>query len=99
MPQHHHTVQDFPCGRHALRHAWRARRAQAKLPQAIVALAIVALAMLLGGCGATRPAATASTGSMTHTVSQRQHTFTYVAIGASDAFGIGTANPARDNWP
>jgi lysophospholipase L1-like esterase len=24
---------------------------------------------------------------------------TYVAIGASDAFGLGTDQPARDNWP
>ena len=25
--------------------------------------------------------------------------FTYVAIGASDAFGVGTDDPAEDNWP
>lgn len=24
---------------------------------------------------------------------------TYVAIGASDAFGVGTGDPNRDNWP
>lgn len=27
------------------------------------------------------------------------HQFTYVAIGASDAFGIGTADPDRQAWP
>lgn len=28
-----------------------------------------------------------------------QRSFTYVAIGASDAFGVGTYDPDRDNWP
>ena len=98
MPQHHHTIQDYPRVPHALGHTWGARRAQVKLPLAIVALAML-LAMLLAGCGAARPAATAGAGNLARVALQHQHTFTYVAIGASDAFGIGTANPARDNWP
>lgn len=28
-----------------------------------------------------------------------QPAFTYVAIGASDSFGVGTDDPARDSWP
>src|SRR5258707_9349378 len=27
------------------------------------------------------------------------HPFTYVALGASDAYGIGTNDPQTDNWP
>jgi acyl-CoA thioesterase I len=27
------------------------------------------------------------------------HVFTYVALGASDAYGIGTDDPIDDNWP
>ena len=40
-----------------------------------------------------------NTGSLT-TVPQGSHgKLTYVAIGASDTFGIGTGEPYSDNWP
>jgi acyl-CoA thioesterase I len=55
-------------------------------------LVIVTIAALLAGCG--QLSTSVSTASM-----RAQHTITYVAIGASDAFGIGTDDPDRDNWP
>jgi lysophospholipase L1-like esterase len=57
-------------------------------------LSIVTLAILLVGCG---PADATPTSTGARAVGQR--TFTYVALGASDAFGIGTDDPDRDNWP
>ncbi len=30
---------------------------------------------------------------------QQAATLTYVAVGASDAFGVGTGDPSHDNWP
>ncbi len=64
-------------------------------------LAIAALALLLAACGPARSQAPASNGasSSTQNGQSTQRTFTYVAIGASDAFGVGTYDPAHDNWP
>jgi lysophospholipase L1-like esterase len=36
---------------------------------------------------------------MVNPLASSQRDFTYVAIGASDAFGVGTDDPAKDNWP
>jgi len=56
------------------------------------ALGVLALALLLGGCqGTSAPAA-----SQQITPS---YALTYVAVGASDAFGVGTDDPARQSWP
>jgi len=58
--------------------------------------------VLLGGCGAVGavPARTsARTGPANPPSAAQPHVLTYVAIGASDAFGVGTSNPAADNWP
>ena len=57
-------------------------------------LLLVTMAILLAGCGPSGQATPARP-----TQASDEHTFTYVAIGASDAFGIGTADPDRDNWP
>ncbi len=57
-------------------------------------MSILTLAALLVACGpAPRSAATA------HQPAISPRDFTYVAIGASDAFGVGTDDPAEDNWP
>lgn len=62
-------------------------------------LALLALLMttLLLGCATT-------TASQPRTpppasASHEPQTMTYVALGASDAFGIGTDDPQHDNWP
>jgi lysophospholipase L1-like esterase len=57
-------------------------------------MAIVALSALLAACGP----GTQSLAKVNPLVG-RQHDFTYVAIGASDAFGVGTDDPKHDNWP
>jgi lysophospholipase L1-like esterase len=57
----------------------------------------LALVLLLTGCSSSsRPAvSTTRNGAPTATV----HLFTYAALGASDGYGIGTADPDDDNWP
>jgi lysophospholipase L1-like esterase len=63
------------------------------IPRLLVApLMLLGLALLFfAGC------ATSETHSVTTTTAT--HQFTYVVIGASDAYGIGTNNPAKQSWP
>ncbi len=61
-------------------------------------LASVAFTILLTACGPARQA-TSTAAPLANNDASAQHTFTYVAIGASDAFGVGTDDPRRDNWP
>ncbi|MGE5334982.1 MAG: SGNH/GDSL hydrolase family protein [Nitrososphaerota archaeon] len=72
------------------RHGARSRRNA-------VLLLLAALATLLTACSLTRQPASPVDAPVSN--QHQQHTFTYVAIGASDAFGIGTNDPDRDNWP
>jgi lysophospholipase L1-like esterase len=58
-------------------------------------IAPVLLLLSLAACG---PAAT-HLSSLPNTTSTPAPTSTYVAIGASDAFGIGTDDPDRESWP
>ena len=60
---------------------------------------LLALAALLPFAAACEPARQAPTPRNAQPLVTNQRTFTYVAIGASDSFGIGTDDPARDNWP
>ena len=55
---------------------------------------LMALAAILISCA---PASRSTAKVDSPASSQRD--FTYVAIGASDAFGVGTDDPAKDNWP
>lgn len=57
------------------------------------------LAALLSLIAACAPAPKTPAAPSVATQSASKHTFTYVAIGASDSFGIGTDNPTQDNWP
>ena len=56
-------------------------------------VALLALVVLLAGCGgkSATPAPPVERPA--------RPTLTYLAIGASDAFGIGTADPDRESWP
>lgn len=60
-------------------------------------LVIIVLAAILTGC--TAPTQPTVMHSRSSTPPHAQQTLTYVAIGASDAFGVGTYFPDRDNWP
>jgi acyl-CoA thioesterase I len=55
----------------------------------------ILLLLSLAACG---PTGTRSS-SLPNTTSTPAPTSTYVAIGASDAFGIGTNDPDRESWP
>ena len=59
-------------------------------------LLVAALLSLIAACGPA-PQTPAAPSVATQPASKRA--FTYVAIGASDSFGIGTDNPTQDNWP
>lgn len=64
------------------------------------------LAVALSACSAGNgsalrtPVATPGTSAPTSAATPTPlPALTYVAIGASDAFGVGTTDPTRDNWP
>ncbi len=62
------------------------------------AISLCLLILVSAGCA---QASTALAGQSSATTSHQQSVkqITYVAIGASDTFGIGTYDPYDDNWP
>jgi lysophospholipase L1-like esterase len=52
--------------------------------------------VLLGACDS--PIGSVA-GSGAHPAAPPHYSLTYVALGASDGFGVGTYDPDRDNWP
>lgn len=71
-----------------------AHKARRRMGIRVTAMSLFTLAAMLVACGpAPRPAA------KIHQLASSTRDFTYVAIGASDAFGVGTDDPADDNWP
>ncbi|HEX8033991.1 MAG TPA: SGNH/GDSL hydrolase family protein [Ktedonobacterales bacterium] len=67
----------------------------------VLLLAVALAACSVGSGGTSRtPVATPGTTSPTSALTPTAlPAVTYVAIGASDAFGVGTSDPNRDNWP
>lgn len=62
----------------------------------LVALGLALVVSLLSACASSVPStATGSAGN----AQQATSALTYVAVGASDSFGVGTYDPDRDNWP
>ena len=59
-------------------------------------LLLVAILALIAACAPDRQTQTPPS---VQTQAAHQRAFTYVAIGASDSFGIGTDDPARQSWP
>lgn len=57
---------------------------------------LVATLALIAACA---PARQTQAPPSIQTQTAHQRAFTYVAIGASDSFGIGTDDPARQSWP
>src|SRR6185312_10412724 len=71
-----------------------AHRSMRRIHLRIIAMLLFTLPALLVACGPTpRPSASV------HQLASSPRDVTYVAIGASDAFGVGTNDPAEDNWP
>jgi lysophospholipase L1-like esterase len=54
------------------------------------------LMLLLAACGPGATTAQRATGAATAPAAQGR---TLVVLGASDAYGVGTSDPDRDNWP
>ena len=70
------------------------------VPATLAALGLlVALAGLLAGCARAAAPAAPRVGSSSQRPTANPYALTYVAIGASDAFGVGTNDPAQDSWP
>lgn len=64
----------------------------------IFALSLCVFLLVSAGCAQDTTAVAGQSGTTTsHQQSNKQTT--YVAIGASDTFGIGTEDPYEDNWP
>lgn len=61
-------------------------------------LAVVLLPAILAACGAAPATQRQQVGGQ-ETSARDRYTLTYVAIGASDAFGVGTDDPDRQSWP
>lgn len=85
-----------------LRQAWQASPATACLLRLsgntfwarLALLALCLCALVLSSCSSTLDPPTQSTGKQ-----KASATPAYVAIGASDTFGIGADNPYKQNWP
>src|SRR5947209_13639130 len=82
-------------------------RRPARLTGTSVRIGLVAAAILLGVGAAllakatVHPAASnapARLATVAHR-SARSYRFVYVAIGASDSYGVGTNDPATESWP
>jgi lysophospholipase L1-like esterase len=60
-------------------------------------LGLFILSSLMSACASSTAPPIASSPRATQTAAPPR--LTYVAVGASDAFGVGTSDPDRDNWP
>lgn len=70
------------------------RQARPRILATLLGL-LMATSMLVA-CASGAPTSASNDESSTR---QAPTTLKYVAIGASDAFGVGTGDPDRDNWP
>jgi lysophospholipase L1-like esterase len=57
------------------------------------------LPLILSACGNPWAAGDSAGGSGASTLDTTPYRLTYVAVGASDAFGVGTDDPDQQNWP
>jgi acyl-CoA thioesterase I len=74
--------------------AWKYSRRSRLLP--IYGALVVSLVFLLIACGSGATTSQRATGATTAPAAQGR---TLVVLGASDAYGVGTNDPDRDNWP
>lgn len=65
----------------------------------MLATSLCILMLFLVSCGQLSEGQRDSSGNKQLTQQIAHNQFTYVAIGASDTFGIGTSDPYMDNWP
>lgn len=77
---------------------WVYPRSRPRRIATLLLLTVTLLSAILTGCGAS-PVAQRQVVSGQATQTNTRYTLTYVAIGASDAFGVGTEDPDRQSWP
>ena len=69
------------------------------LPWWRVVASIAIAASVLLGVACSNQSSTAATARPSGDATSQQYRLTYVAVGASDAYGIGTHDPDRFGWP
>ena len=62
-------------------------------------LSLCFLTFFFVSCGQSTEGQSSSTGNATQVSQSSRSEITYVAIGASETFGIGTSDPYSENWP
>jgi acyl-CoA thioesterase I len=77
---------------------WTHPRSSLHLTATVLVLAVTLLSAVLSACGAS-PAAQRQVTTGQATQAADRYSLSYVAIGASDAFGVGTEDPDRQSWP
>jgi lysophospholipase L1-like esterase len=83
--QTRHASLSWVCDRHAAHKAILVR---------LLLLVLLCGAFVLSGCASSSSSPTRNTQSK-----KQAAAFTYVAIGASDTFGVGANDPYTENWP
>ena len=86
---------DYPLLTHKLRHPRSGK--QVKVVLSITSLCF--LMLLFISCGQSSQGQASNTGNSKQLNQGSSSQITYVAIGASDSFGIGTSDPYTENWP
>lgn len=77
----------------------RQRTSHIPFRQLAAPLAALLLAAVLASCGVQIGAAPGSAPASASHAAAHSSGLTYVAIGASDAFGVGTDDPTSESWP
>ncbi|HKV60253.1 MAG TPA: SGNH/GDSL hydrolase family protein [Ktedonobacteraceae bacterium] len=93
------TLDRLPRARQARRNHRRTGPARYGRVNGVVFALLLCVFLLIGaGCAQNTTTVAGQSGTTTsHQQGDKQ--ITYVAIGASDTFGIGTQDPYDDNWP
>ncbi len=79
-----------------LKHRYPTSGIRVKVVLSITSLCFLILFVI--SCGQSPDGQVGNTSKQTHSNQISDH-ITYVAIGASDTFGIGTSDPYMENWP
>ena len=82
---------------HSHYHRYPRIRSQVKVVFSIASLCF--LILFLVSCGQSPEGQSSNTGNPKRVNQVSNSQITYVAIGASDTFGIGTSDPYTQNWP
>ncbi len=75
------------------------RTSSLRMKAVFSAISVCFLMVFFVSCGQSTEGQSSSTGNAKQVSQSSRSEITYVAIGASDTFGIGTSDPYTENWP